>query len=335
MSSASDLSAIAIFGDANETDIGYFTNCVRPVRLTQGTDFIVQGAKPDGAFGLLSGSAQVLRKLPGGGEVAIAEIGAGDVVGEIGLLREDPRMAFVRATSDVEALFIERRGFRAGCERGDAPALSVMRRVNALTAQRLRHLLSRIAARSLPGHSAKSGGLDRFSSVLATSPTFAFRDFLPLFAALQHFDAAAREALVADMTPIDLERGDIVTDEGAAAATLGLMVRGAVEGVWLDGAASHIAGLYGPGSLFGLPALLDGGPSPFTLRTRERSLALRLPAHGFHEIYEREGPGALAMLDAVAEALANDLRRADNHLVRLVGLARVHSFGERDAPLAV
>ena len=83
-------------------------------RFGPGEALTVQGATSDGAYVIASGTVVVTARLPGGGESAIAELGPGDLVGEMSLLmRGGRRTATARARGDVEALFTDRRYFEA------------------------------------------------------------------------------------------------------------------------------------------------------------------------------------------------------------------------------
>lgn len=71
------------------------------VKLSAGTDLVSEGALANELFVIVDGSADVFE-----GENKIAELGPGDVVGEIGVLKTHKRTATVTATSPVKALVI-------------------------------------------------------------------------------------------------------------------------------------------------------------------------------------------------------------------------------------
>jgi CRP-like cAMP-binding protein/ribonuclease BN (tRNA processing enzyme) len=89
------------------------------IRLTtsirrRGDRVIEQDKKGDAFFVLVSGKAIVVVKDRYGQERIVARLGAGDVFGEIALLRGIPRTATVRIVSDSAALFrLKARDFRA------------------------------------------------------------------------------------------------------------------------------------------------------------------------------------------------------------------------------
>ena len=75
---------------------------------------IRQGDKPDKFYVIVSGSAEVVNHHPGGDDIILGTLGAGDYFGEIGLLKNQPRMATVRAIDHhLEVLSLDREHFLA------------------------------------------------------------------------------------------------------------------------------------------------------------------------------------------------------------------------------
>ena len=69
------------------------------VQLTAGTEIVSEGALANELFVIVDGTAEVFE-----GGTKIAELGSGDVVGEIGVLKTHKRTATVIATSPIKAL---------------------------------------------------------------------------------------------------------------------------------------------------------------------------------------------------------------------------------------
>lgn len=71
-----------------------------------------QGEKGDHAYLILKGKvAVILNSVYDGSEVVIAEIGEGDIVGEMALLEESRRAATIKSRSQVIALKIKEAQF--------------------------------------------------------------------------------------------------------------------------------------------------------------------------------------------------------------------------------
>ncbi len=77
-----------------------------------GTTIIQQGQPGLGLYVLATGEVEVTVKQDGGESVTVANLGPGDVFGEIALLHEQPTSATVTARGRVGALFLPRSEFR-------------------------------------------------------------------------------------------------------------------------------------------------------------------------------------------------------------------------------
>jgi CRP-like cAMP-binding protein len=100
--------------------------------VPEGTIFLEQGTAGNGLYVLLQGQAEVLR-YDKGEYVKIADLGPGDVAGEISLLHEEPVSATVRTTTPTTLLFLARELFKPLLE--SVPELLV--HFNKLANQRL------------------------------------------------------------------------------------------------------------------------------------------------------------------------------------------------------
>jgi CPA1 family monovalent cation:H+ antiporter len=85
--------------DLDEHDLAVVARRLEEVRASPGELLIEQGSMPFDLFLIESGTVDVVRD----GE-EVASLGPGDVVGEIGILAQQRRMASVRARTDLVAL---------------------------------------------------------------------------------------------------------------------------------------------------------------------------------------------------------------------------------------
>ena len=81
------------------------------------------------------------------------------------------------------------------------------------------------------------------------------------------------------------------------------------EGVVRGGRRIRV-GLAGPGQAFGYESLIDGGPSPVTAATRERTLLLVLPQEAFERLFNGETNISHVFLDVIHRDLMAALRQA-------------------------
>lgn len=99
----------------------------RILTLREGEVLLRQGEVSDAFYVVSRGQLEVLR-TDGGSEQRLAMLGPGAMVGEIGLVDDQPRNATVRATSAAEVVRVDRSDFDAAMARS-ARAADVVRRV--------------------------------------------------------------------------------------------------------------------------------------------------------------------------------------------------------------
>ncbi len=87
----------------------------------------------DGAYMILSGQAALYNPDGKDGEVLIAEVGPGRLVGELGLIRNVPRALTMRATSELEALRLGAEEFLAVVENDAATSFKLLQVVAGYT----------------------------------------------------------------------------------------------------------------------------------------------------------------------------------------------------------
>lgn len=102
------LSRIPLFLGCSPQDLEHLARATDEVRLADGTVMTRQGDIGREAFIIVTGSAEVLRDGN-----RIAELGPGDVVGELSLLDGGPRSATVVTTAETDVLVLTRPAFNA------------------------------------------------------------------------------------------------------------------------------------------------------------------------------------------------------------------------------
>jgi len=113
----------------------------RPLCYPPGVVIIRQGDPADRFFIIVKGRVEVLNHHPGGHDIHVGALAAGQYFGEVGLLQRQPRTATVRAAADteVEVMALDADGFErllAGSERtGEELALVMCERLVALAEQ--------------------------------------------------------------------------------------------------------------------------------------------------------------------------------------------------------
>lgn len=134
----------------------------------------------------------------------------------------------------------------------------------------------------------------------------------PLLAALDDEDA---EALLSQMTPHRMERGDILFREGDRGDSLYVIADGKVKlGRTSADGRENLVAILGPGEMFGELSLFDPGPRTMTATAVAETTVL-----GFgNDALTRVLTGRPEVPKALLAALAKRLRRTNEHLADLV-----------------
>ena len=89
---------------------------VETVEFDAGQTIFEEGEEGNGLYVVAEGTVKVSRKSDNGGDVEIATVGPGDVVGEMSLVTDNPRSATVRTESPVRAWKITKEAFHTHME---------------------------------------------------------------------------------------------------------------------------------------------------------------------------------------------------------------------------
>lgn len=103
----------------------------------------------EGAYGprmmvILEGRVEILRRDPGGVQRSIAELGPGEILGEMSLLLDLPRTATVRALEPLRVFAMDRAAFTEMVDNGDPAVLKFGLQLSKVLALRLMRLNDRV-----------------------------------------------------------------------------------------------------------------------------------------------------------------------------------------------
>lgn len=91
------LKRIPVFADLGDEELTHIANLAAEVSVPEGKELVREGDYSYDMLAIQDGTARVTRE----GET-VAELGPGDVVGEMGVLERSQRMATVVATSSMQ-----------------------------------------------------------------------------------------------------------------------------------------------------------------------------------------------------------------------------------------
>jgi small-conductance mechanosensitive channel/CRP-like cAMP-binding protein len=114
------LAANDLFLGLTPEDLDRVLASSQAVSYAAGEAIVQEGARGESLYQLLRGRVTVLKQVQPGHTVPVAELGPGDVFGEMTLFQGAPRSATVRALEECHLLRVGRAGFRDLMERDPA-----------------------------------------------------------------------------------------------------------------------------------------------------------------------------------------------------------------------
>ncbi len=124
------LKRIGLFEGLSKKELGFLAQQVTEVTFAEGTELVTQGELGREAMVLMEGSAVVRRNSR-----KIADLGQGDVLGEMSLINRIARNATVTATSPVTVLVMDAREFSSVVAVNDKVASKILKTVAARLAE--------------------------------------------------------------------------------------------------------------------------------------------------------------------------------------------------------
>jgi CRP-like cAMP-binding protein len=256
---------------------------------------------------VLDGAVSVSLHLPGDRTVEVARLGRGEVLGEIPLLDGGRHSSTVRVVEPTRLLSLSRADFAALVSRRHPTAYALKRRLAGVACARLRQQLAGLAE-SLGGGPADAPAAGARAELEFCGPPDS--RYVRRIANFRAFDSLALWGFLTAGRYARCPAGRTLIAEGELSDACYVTINGAVERVILRGGRRIRVGLAGPGLAFGYETLIDGGPSPVTATTRERTLLLVLPQAAFERLYGGEDAGSHVFLDVVLRDLMAALRQA-------------------------
>jgi len=271
-----------------------------PFALAAGELLYRQNDPAEGMHLVTAGRIAVRGRTLADGLVALAEVGAGDVVGEFALIEPGRRSASAQALEATRGWFLPREQFERLLFAGDAAALGLARHVRKLAASRTRATIAALAAEA-PG----AGELRGWGEGAARPSERPADEMATMLLGLHPFRAltpAEATDLLRGGKIVEAPRGAVLAQAGGPADGLRIVVRGALRlALPRPGGVEQLL-VHGPGKLAGAGPAVDGDPHAAALDVRENALVVHL-ARAQAKAWQG---GKLAEL--VARQLTADLR---------------------------
>jgi CRP-like cAMP-binding protein len=139
------LRSLELFATLPEARLESLAARMEPLVVEDGKAFIVEGAKSDGLYYILSGRVRVAKRLGEGGEKDLAFAGPGECMGEMEILREGVRSASAYAVGRVELLRLKGADLKLWLEADPAVAARFFAGLAETQSGRLRRTSDEVA----------------------------------------------------------------------------------------------------------------------------------------------------------------------------------------------
>jgi CRP-like cAMP-binding protein len=319
------IKGIPLFAGLDPRELDDILRIFERVALETGACLTRQGQPADHALIMESGNADVLTALPGGGETTVATLGPGSVLGEMALLESGMRSATVIARSQVAAYSIERDGFRMLLAQRNHAAFQIQKRITMTLCRRLRELNARILDGDFSESAAQPLIRQPTGDERHSGAAFDYRSFLPVLPIFRRFAAWEIGEFSQLATVQELDRGEVLFEQGSPSTSCHVIVRGAVEIAHAQNGRHRRIGILGPGRLCGVLAVVEGQLHSMSAVARERATLLELDARSFERLFAGNDRLAARFQDAINQDLLQALARTTNHLTRLISQARIRA----------
>jgi CRP-like cAMP-binding protein len=304
---AAFLATVPLLEGLPEPELAELARVMRRRDLPAGEVLWREGDEASAMLLVLDGAVSVSLRLPGERTVEFGRMGRGEVLGEIPLLDGGKHSATARVVEPARLLSLSRADFAALVSRRHPTAFALKRRLAGVACARLREQLAGLAE-SLGGGDADAPAADARAELEYCGPPDS--RYVRRLANFRAFDSLALWGFLTAGRYARCPAGRTVVAEGEPSTACYVTINGAVERVIVRDGRRIRVGLAGPGLAFGYETLIDGGPSPVTAATRERTLLLVLPQTAFERLYGGEDSGSQVFLDVVLRDLMAALRQA-------------------------
>jgi CRP-like cAMP-binding protein len=311
------LAGVPLLEGRDEAELAELAGVLRRRTVRAGEMLWRQGEEAREMVFIVDGAVSASLHLNGNRAVEIGRAGAGEVMGEIGLLDGRGHSMSVRVTSTATVLALGRLDFAALLSGRRPSTFALKRRLASLFTARLRSQLRHLAD-SLGGEITRPRAEDA-GQALADLERSGPPDsrYVRRMATFHDFDPLALWGFLTSGTYVRCPPGRTLLAEGGPSPAYYLTINGAVEKVLVRGDRRIRVGLAGPGKAFGYEGLIDGRPSPVTAVTRERALLLVVPRDLFARLFHGEDAVSRGFIDVIQRELTATLRETLRPYARL------------------
>lgn len=321
---------ITVFSGLAEEDLDYISNGLIYRYIPQGECLFRQGADADSAFFILNGTMSAASALPGSGEVRLADLEAGAMVGVTSLIASGERPATIKAETDVAGFLMNRQLLGSAIAQASPAASVILENFLHIMCGRLKTLYEQMI-----GHDHRS---NHWISYLGT-PTSGSHiedvaDACPLpfhrYLSKLDFFSEFYEEEIFEIGSIgqclDLARGTQLFSHAEQPNSCFFVVRGALERYSIQARRCIPLAILGPGNFLGTTDIISDSPHLGYGRVREDSTVIQISAGKLQRLVTRGSPLALKFKLALCKRLIEDCGRLSKRLARTTNQAAINEL---------
>jgi CRP-like cAMP-binding protein len=291
------ITAVPLFSLVEPAQAGALERLFHPVMLEPGQVLFEEGKSCDWLWVVGPGAEVSVTRDERPGEVVVAHLASGDTVGEMALVDGGPRSGTARVEVGGPASVMAAQDFYALRDAYHPAAFQLLRKICLELCWRLRGTSDRLVPRSPAPPQA--------SPLLPTERTEPEHlDELPSFRVLPR---VVKLALAQKLGRIDAADATTLCAEGEEGDAAYFIFSGVVR---VMRGAQRLAQLQS-GEVFGMVALIDGGPRSATCVTDGPTRLLRLGRADFDNLFSSGNRFAFQLVEGMARQLVKNLRAAD------------------------
>lgn len=132
------LKQISLFKEMTDHELEIVMKKVFEKPYKKGSTLFVEGMSGEVLYIITEGSVEITKKKKGGGEVEVARLGQGEIVGEMSLIDSGLRTASGRTGTDSKLVVITKKSFNEMLESDPAIAAKILMELLRVVSKRLR-----------------------------------------------------------------------------------------------------------------------------------------------------------------------------------------------------
>lgn len=315
MNAETMLATLPLFAGMSAEERRHLAGLMTAFSVPAGTVLFEEGDPGDAMYLVHVGRLEAVRPGPEGwGDVQLATLGEGAIVGEMSLMGSGTRTATVMAVEPTYGYALDRTTFdvlRADRRPG---SLALIQGIGQLAVTRLGQRYAAVAASLEAGDPGPAGELPGLG---LADPNLADAAYLASTLFFRDCSADEVDALSTGVVRHTVERGAAVVRPGAVVPALYLVARGAVETTVRGAGQAHRVRLAGPGRALGHLGVLGPAPSLVECRARERTVLLEYPWDRVRALLSADDSAARRFSAAFYEDAVRALHQADRPRMRL------------------